>query len=303
MSTFLDWQANKVKEEAKRARVLRNMRRRRTPKKPEPKCEPFFRINRSRLKLRVGARLDSKDAGDLAPGTRVRVVERTLLDDGTERMQVTSSDPKRPLGWVTSVDKKGGQTLLQIDPLRDGVSPNAELAEWVSAIQDNEQRGVEASWLAVLSRDQFRVLRMKQTEDAHSGEYTDLEADGVYCCRGCSRALYHSSHKFHTNTGWPSFADSIAGALERVPGHHEEIICASCSGHIGHVFVHPKHPPPRQERHCVNSVAIRFVRGVSAPPPLTSASAPAPAPPQLLVPAPAPASELPMDLDIDMLSV
>lgn len=264
MATFAQWKAERAVEDARRARVLRGMKRRRKPKPPELQSEAFTRVARTRLKLRATAEMDGAEVeADLLPGTRIRVLDQRKLPGGTHRVQVALDTAGgrnlKAIGWASLIDKHGGETLLKIDPSRDGISPNAEAADWVAAQGSEEQHMIERAWLAVLSRDQFRVLRMKQTEDAHSGAYTDWWLPGSYACVGCGLVLYSSSHKFQSNTGWPSFCDNVPGTLERVPGRNQEIVCASCSGHIGHVFVHPKHPAPRQERHCVNSVCLRFV--------------------------------------------
>ncbi len=85
----------------------------------------------------------------------------------------------------------------------------------------------------------------------------------MYHCAGCSAPLYQAQHKFASGCGWPAYFDSIPGAVVR----HEdrthgmvrtEIVCANCGGHLGHVFKGEGYNTPTDERHCVNSVSLRF---------------------------------------------
>ena len=126
-----------------------------------------------------------------------------------------------------------------------------------------EQRRHEEGWLTKLDSEQFRVLRMKGTEPIHSGEYNDTFEQGHYACAGCGAVLYSSKHKPRSlaGHGWPAFSESFPGALERIvhPPKKIEIVCAACGGHVGHVFKSSRYPAPKHERHCVNSVSLRFV--------------------------------------------
>jgi len=119
-------------------------------------------------------------------------------------------------------------------------------------------------WQAVLTPEQFRVIRQKGTEAPFTGKY-DRHApeSGVYTCTACDAPLYKAGHKFKSGCGWPAFFDAVPGAVtrhtDRTMGmERTEIVCSNCGGHLGHVFKGEGYSTPTDERHCVNSVSINF---------------------------------------------
>lgn len=117
---------------------------------------------------------------------------------------------------------------------------------------------------AGLNDDERRVLLEHGTERAFCGVFLDNKLDGVYTCRFCGLPLFRSSAKFDSGTGWPSFFMPFDPAHVRVlrdTSHgmiRDEIVCARCGSHLGHVF--PDGPPPTGDRHCLNSVSLAFTR-------------------------------------------
>jgi len=121
----------------------------------------------------------------------------------------------------------------------------------------------DSEWQAILSPEQFRVLRKKGTEPGGTGKFDKHMEEGVYTCAGCNTPLYKSATKFNSGCGWPAFFDAVPGAVTR----HEdrtfgmtriEITCTACGGHLGHVFKGEGFKTPTDERHCVNSVSLNF---------------------------------------------
>ena len=121
------------------------------------------------------------------------------------------------------------------------------------------------AWRAKLTPSEFAVLRQAGTEPPHTGEYVDTTTEGVYQCRACGAELFRSTEKFHSHCGWPSFFDParsdavIVREDDSLGMSRNEVLCANCHSHLGHVFTGEGYPTPTDQRYCINSICLRLV--------------------------------------------
>ena len=131
----------------------------------------------------------------------------------------------------------------------------------VASAETFEVVKTDDEWRRMLSDAQFSVLRKHDTEYPGTSPLLREHRKGIFHCAGCDLPAYSSETKFESGTGWPSFWDSLPGAIgtrldrslfmERV-----EVHCQRCGGHFGHIF--DDGPPPTGKRHCLNGLALTF---------------------------------------------
>jgi peptide-methionine (R)-S-oxide reductase len=125
----------------------------------------------------------------------------------------------------------------------------------------------DAEWQRLLTPAQYRVLRDHGTEPPGSSVLDKEYRAGIYQCAGCATAVFSSATKFNSGTGWPSFWAPIDGGTGTSDDRswlmrRTEVHCATCGGHLGHVF--DDGPPPTGLRYCINGVALIFVAAPAA---------------------------------------
>jgi len=162
-------------------------------------------------------------------------------------------------------------TLLQPQPVDAAAAPaNVTIVEFGA---DGKKTGevtvphmakTDAEWRQQLSPASYEVTRHADTERPYTGETWNNHEKGIYRCVCCDTALFSSTTKFESGTGWPSFWEPIARknvvetndpslGMDRVA-----VSCRRCDAHLGHVF--DDGPRPTGQRYCMNSAAMRFVK-------------------------------------------
>lgn len=118
-------------------------------------------------------------------------------------------------------------------------------------------------WKKELTDEEFAVLRNAATERPFSSDLNNIKESGTFVCAACGNELYKTKHKFMSGTGWPSFDRAIDGGVAygsdtKLGYQRDEVHCARCGGHLGHVF----NDGPREttgKRHCINGIAMDFI--------------------------------------------
>ena len=124
-----------------------------------------------------------------------------------------------------------------------------------------EVNHTDEEWRHLLTPQQYDVLRTAGTETPYSSPLNDEHRSGTFGCAGCGQALFSSTTKFDSGTGWPSFWAPLDNAVVTKDDHsfgmvRSAVMCMRCEGHLGHVF--DDGPKPTGLRYCMNGLALSF---------------------------------------------
>ncbi len=180
-----------------------------------------------------------------ASDTRIRLDRRRFALGGSALLLAAC-------GASSTATEPRGETTL--NRKTDVMSATDENIDWA-----NLTRG---EWENRLTEEEFYVLRREGTERPFTSPLNDEKRSGTFVCAGCGLPLFKSDTKYDSGTGWPSFFDTIEGAVEtkrdfKLVVPRTEYHCARCGGHQGHVF--KDGPRPTGLRYCNNGVALDFI--------------------------------------------
>ena len=167
--------------------------------------------------------------------------------------------------WMLLLVLSGLAGCSDVDAQQPAKSPPDAKKESTAEKKEMPEKIIrtEKEWKKLLSREQYRVLRMKGTEAPFRNKYDKHFEEGIYSCAACGLELFESDTKFNSGCGWPAFYAAKAG--ERVtltPDYYlgmirTEVTCARCDSHLGHIFADAPQTPTGQ-RYCINSVSLTF---------------------------------------------
>lgn len=165
-----------------------------------------------------------------------------MIDITRRTFTMTASAAAIGLSACARADTQKGMTMSDTD------------IDWASLTADQ--------WRERLTPEQFHILRKEGTERPGSSPLNDEKRAGTFVCAGCALPLFASTMKYESGTGWPSFFDTLPGAIDtktdfKLVYPRKEYHCSRCSGHQGHVF--KDGPAPSGLRYCNNGLALEFV--------------------------------------------
>jgi peptide-methionine (R)-S-oxide reductase len=172
---------------------------------------------------------------------------------------------------IPAVEITSDKDPIATDSVATSETPSESAAEKDADAREEEAKPVkdtvvrtEEEWKALLTPEQYYVLREKGTERPFQNEFDHHFEPGTYACAACGQELFDSDTKFNSGCGWPAFYAAKAGDhVTLTPDNslgmiRTEVTCSRCGSHLGHIFDDAPQTPTGQ-RYCINSVSLKFI--------------------------------------------
>src|SRR6476660_896099 len=198
-----------------------------------------------------------------------------MKNDGTfeDSRKETRRESDMPEPYQTGSKSTLVETMTRRAWLVGGSSVAVLAALWWTRGPDARAGGTfevvktDDEWRRLLKPEAYKVLRHEATERPYSSPLHGEKRKGIFACAGCDLPLFSSETKFESGTGWPSFYQPLANAVETSTDSsllmtRTEVHCRRCGGHLGHVF--EDGPKPTGQRYCMNGVSLEFHTGETA---------------------------------------